>query len=71
MYGSGTEPGSSGSPIVKEVASKLVIAGLHKAAEIRSYEFNMGTLFSEILHDLHGEEVKRSKSIIWCTSTCL
>jgi len=61
VYGSGTEPGSSGSPIVKEVGSKLEIAGIHKAGDAKSYEFNMGTLFSEILHDLRGEEVKRSK----------
>ena len=65
VYDSGTkEPGSSGSPIVKKVGKKLMIAGLHKGGDNKSHKFDMGTLFSMILRDLHGEKVQQSKWIV-------
>ena len=57
-YSSATEPGSSGSPIVKEVEGMLRVVGLHRAGD---EEHNWGSLFSEIINHMQDKPLKHSK----------
>ena len=61
VYESKTDPGSPGSPIMKENNVNLEIVGIHKAGDKESELFNMGVLFSEILSDYDGKDLKPSK----------
>ena len=60
-YSSATEPGSSGSPILKEVEGELKLVGLHRAGNTES---NWGSLFSEIVNKTKGNPLNPSK---WAT----
>ena len=58
MYPSGTEPGSSGSPILEEVEGDLVIAALHRGGKETAQGhlgYNFGSQFAEILKSLRNE----------------
>ena len=62
VYEGGTKPGSSGSPIMKEVDGRLRVVGLHRSGyENKKPCFNAGSLFSEILHNLNGKELQPSE----------
>ena len=55
IYRSGTDPGSSGGPILKLVNGDFVIVGLHRGGYRDNWDgndakgFNYGTLFSDII----------------------
>ena len=72
VYESETEHGSSGSPILKEVDGRLELVGLHRAGQEQLHQennepkpiFNIGSLFSEILHDLNNKKLQPSKQTV-------
>jgi len=58
LYPAGTEPGSSGSPVLKEVDGHLVIAALHKGGKNKEDGFlgyNYGSQFSEVVKSVNNK----------------
>jgi len=65
IYESGTDEGSSGSPVLKNFGGKLVIVALHKGGHCYSNTsdkvgYNYGILFSEILKWIRNEDFLKS-----------
>ena len=69
LYQAGTEPGSSGSPVLKVVDRHLVIVALHKGGKDKAeghLGYNYGSHFSEILKSVNNKNFLDSTC---CTCT--
>ena len=67
IYRSGTDEGSSGSPVLKEVGGKLVIVALHKGGHDNApgkLGYNYGILFSEILKWIRNDDFLKSMNYV-------
>ncbi|XP_065894711.1 uncharacterized protein [Dysidea avara] len=69
LYESGTHPGSSGSPVLKEINGMLVIVALHRGGrEVGPNKdikigYNYATLFSEIQNCVSGKDYKKKPKV--------
>ena len=74
LYKSGTTNGSSGSPVLKEVNGVLVPVALHRGGKANTQLYrgcNFGTLISEILKYLSGQQCLSCMYVYVCLFTCV